>query len=84
VGQATVPAISPEEEIGFMNIDRTDFASLSRAAQIRNLEVEGFVVFPGILTPELMGPAIVFTRGFFQRTKLGSPGISLHTDARRS
>ena len=28
----------------------------------------------------LMGPDIVFTRGFFQRTNPGSPGISLHTD----
>ena len=29
---------------------------------------------------ELMGPDIVFTRGFFQRTNPGSPGISVHTD----
>ena len=29
---------------------------------------------------EMMGPDIVFTRGFFQRTNPGSPGISLHTD----
>ena len=29
---------------------------------------------------ELMGPDIVFTRGFFQRTLPGSPGISMHTD----
>ena len=29
---------------------------------------------------ELMGPDIVFTRGFFQRTHPGSPGISMHTD----
>jgi hypothetical protein len=29
---------------------------------------------------ELMGPDIVFTRGFFQRTLPGSPGISIHTD----
>ena len=28
----------------------------------------------------LMGPDIVFTRGFFQRTHPGSPGISMHTD----
>ena len=28
----------------------------------------------------LMGPDIVFTRGFFQRTNPGSPGISVHTD----
>jgi hypothetical protein len=29
---------------------------------------------------ELMGPDIVFTQGFFQRTLPGSPGISMHTD----
>jgi len=29
---------------------------------------------------DLMGSDIVFTRGFFQRTHPGSPGISMHTD----
>ncbi len=29
---------------------------------------------------QLMGPEIVFTRGFYQRTLPGCPGISLHTD----
>src|SRR5262245_43280365 len=29
---------------------------------------------------DLMGPEIVFTRCFFQRTRPGSPGISMHTD----
>lgn len=29
---------------------------------------------------QLMGPDIIFTRGFFQRTRPGSPGISMHTD----
>ncbi len=128
----TIPPIAPEEEIGFMNLDRTDFASFTRAQQIRHLEVEGYVVFPGILPKdviarvkqemsdadmghtsystqqsrsveqpqwtsravceligfppmiefltELMGPDIVFTRGFFQRTWPGCPGISMHTD----
>jgi hypothetical protein len=127
-----VPPISPDEEIPFMNIDETDFSSMTRPQQIRHLEVEGYVVFPEILTPEiidrikseladaemnhtsyseyqtrsvtqpqwlsravaeligyppmiefltdLMGPDIVFTRGFFQRTLPGSPGISMHTD----
>ena len=28
----------------------------------------------------LVGPDLVFTRGFFQRTLPGSPGISMHTD----
>jgi len=129
---APVPAINPDDEIPFMNIDTTDFRSMSRAEQIRHFEVEGYVVFPEILKPDtiarlkgelagaemsstsysvnqtrsvtqpqwlsravaeligfppmidflkdLMGPDIVFTRGFFQRTQPGSPGISIHTD----
>jgi ectoine hydroxylase-related dioxygenase (phytanoyl-CoA dioxygenase family) len=127
-----VPAINPDEEIPFMHIDRTDYSAMSRAQQIRHFEVEGYVVFPSILTADiiarinremaeaemfhtsysvnqtrsvtqpqwqsravaeligyppmidfltdLMGPEIVFTRGFFQRTQPGSPGISMHTD----
>lgn len=132
MSQSPVPNIAPEEEIGFMNVDDTDFSSIDRCEQIRRLEVEGYVVFPKILPPELidrlkseladaemshtsysvnqtrsviqpqwvsraaaeligfppmidfltdlMGPEIVFTRGFFQRTLPGSPGISMHTD----
>jgi ectoine hydroxylase-related dioxygenase (phytanoyl-CoA dioxygenase family) len=128
----SVPPIAPEEEIDVLNIDTTDFATLSRPAQIRQLEVEGYVVLPSTLDADtigrvkreladvemshtsysvyqtrsveqpqwlsrtaaeliahpptidfltdLMGPEIVFTRGFFQRTLPGSPGISMHTD----
>ncbi len=123
---------TPPIEVDFMHVDETDFASMSRAEQIRHLEVEGYVVFPRLLTPEviervkreladaemshtsystqqtrsvvqpqwisqaaaeligypplidfltdLMGPEIVFTRGFFQRSLPGCPGISMHTD----
>ncbi len=115
-----------------MNVDETDFSTMSRAEQIRHLEVEGYVVLPSILTTDviasvkselanvemshtsystqqtrsveqpqwssravaeligypplleflqdLMGPEIVFTRGFFQRSLTGCPGISMHTD----
>ena len=45
----TIPAIDPEEIIGFMNIDRTDYGSFSRAQQIRHFEVEGYVVLPDML-----------------------------------
>ncbi len=127
-----VPAIPPEEEIPFMHVDETDFSSMSRAEQIRHLEVEGYVAFPSLLPADsiarikaeladvemqhtsysvhqtravtqpqwtsravaeligypplidflrdLIGPDIVFTRGFFQRTLPGSLGISMHTD----
>lgn len=123
---------SSDDEIGFMTIEQTDFSAMPRGEQIRRLEVEGYVVFPSILPPDmitrikrelahaemghtsysvhqtrsetqpqwisravceligfppmvefltdLMGPEIVFTRGFFQRTLPGSPGISIHTD----
>jgi hypothetical protein len=132
MNQTQVPPINPEEKIGFMNIDHTDFRGMQRSEQIRHFEVEGYVVFPGVLTADtiarlkrelaaaemsptsysdsqrrsvtqpqwlsravaeligyppmieflthLMGPDIVFTRGFFQRTLPGSPGISMHTD----
>ena len=130
--QTKIPPIDPEEQIPFINVDQTDFRSMTRPEQIRYFEVEGYVVFPEILdaetieklsaemadaemTPksysqyqttsavepqwhsrtvgelvgyppmiefltELMGPDIIFTRGLFQRTHPGSPGISMHTD----
>ncbi|MDA1018444.1 MAG: hypothetical protein O3A00_28805, partial [Planctomycetota bacterium] len=126
------PAIHVESEADFMNIDTTNFSSMSRPEQIRHLEVEGYLVLPSILTQDviqklkseladaemshtsysvnqtravtqpqwisrttaeligyppmiefltqLMGPDIVFTRGFFQRSLGGCPGISMHTD----
>jgi hypothetical protein len=129
-GPVTQPP--PEDEVDFMTLDETDFASMSRPEQIRHFEVEGFVVFPEILPPELiakvkaemadaemghtdyseaqtrsvgqpqwhsqtvaeligyppmiefltdlLGPDIIFTRGFFQRSLPGCPGISMHTD----
>ena len=127
-----VPPIDLVNEPDFMTVDQTVFFSMSRAEQIRHLEVEGYVVFPEILKSDLiaklkseladaemthtsysvhqargvkqpqwqsrcvaeligyppmiefltdlMGPDIVFTRGFFQRTHPGCPGISMHTD----
>lgn len=123
---------TPDDDIGFMQLDHTDWSQFTRAQQIRHFEVEGYVVLPSIIPPAqiariqqelaaaemghtsysaaqtrstvqpqwlsraaceliglppmidfltaLMGPDIVFTRGFFQRTLPGSPGISMHTD----
>jgi ectoine hydroxylase-related dioxygenase (phytanoyl-CoA dioxygenase family) len=42
-------------------------------------ELIGYPPMIDFLT-DLMGDDIVFTRGFFQRTLPGSPGISMHTD----
>lgn len=127
-----IRSTSPLVDADFMNIDETDFAAMSRPEQIRHFEVEGYLVLPSILTPDvigrlknelahaemshtsystqqtrsveqpqwlsrtaaeligyppvidfltdLMGPDIVFTRGFFQRSLPGCPGISMHTD----
>ena len=126
------PIIKDDEKLGSMKIDDTDFDSMTRSAQMRQLEVEGYLVMPNVLDQDqirclkkelaeakmdhksysihqtfsvtqpqwisravaeligfkpiidfiqsLTGPDIVFTRGFFQRTHPGSPGISLHTD----
>lgn len=52
--QTTVSPMAPEEVIGFMNIDRTDFAGTSRAEQIRHLKVEGCVVFPPIFAADVI------------------------------
>lgn len=124
--------MTDHEEVDFMTICQTDFATFTRPQLVRHLEVEGFAVFPEILPPDLiakikaeladiemthtsysecqtrsnvqpqwysrvaaeligyppmieflkhvMGPDIMFTRGFFQRSLPGCPGISIHTD----
>ena len=43
-----------QSEVDFMRLDETDFASMSRPEQIRHFEVEGYVVFPSILPPDLI------------------------------
>jgi len=124
--------MTDHEEVDFMTLCRMDFTTFTRPQLVRHLEVEGFVVLPAILPPDLiakikaeladiemthtsysecqtrstvqpqwysrvaaeligyppmieflkhvMGPDIMFTRGFFQRSLPGCPGISIHTD----
>ena len=48
----TTVKIDPAEEIGFMELDQTDFANFTLSQQIRHLEVEGYVVFPDLLEAE--------------------------------
>ena len=48
----TTIKIDPEEEIGFLELDKTDFASFTLSQQIRHLEVEGYVVLPEVLAAE--------------------------------
>jgi len=47
--ETTTVKIDPAEEIGFMHIDPTDFASFTTAQRIRHLEVEGYVVLPDMI-----------------------------------
>ena len=42
------------EEIARARRDETDWASLTRAGQIRSIELEGYVVIPGLLSPETL------------------------------
>jgi len=46
--------IDPAEEIGFMNIDETDFSKFTLGQKLRHLEVEGYVVLPDVLDAESM------------------------------
>ena len=45
----TVRAPAAGDEVDFINLCETDFGAMSRAQQIRHLEVEGYVVLPEIL-----------------------------------
>src|SRR5438552_10228133 len=47
--KATRVHIDPHEEIGFMNIDETDFSKFTLGQRIRHLEMEGYVVLPDVL-----------------------------------
>ena len=49
----TVTPPAPEDEVNFINLDTTNFKTMSRAEQIRHFEVEGYLVLPDILSPEL-------------------------------
>ena len=41
--------IDPEEEIGFMHVDQTDFDAFTLGQRLRHFEVEGYVVLPDVL-----------------------------------
>ena len=43
------------EEIGFINVDETDYSSLSLGERIRRFEVEGYVALPGMLDADHIG-----------------------------
>ena len=43
-----------KEQIAIAPRDETDWSNLTRAAQIRNIELEGYVVLPDLLSPETL------------------------------
>ena len=49
--ESEMEKIETEEEIGFMNLDGTDFRALTRPEQIRHLEVEGTLCSQNSLIP---------------------------------
>jgi hypothetical protein len=48
-------ATNPQESLSAARRDTTDWAGLTRAQRIRHLELEGYVVIPDLLSPELLG-----------------------------
>ena len=46
--------IDPEEEIGFMHVDETDFSTFTLEQKIQHLEVEGYVILPDMLDMSTM------------------------------
>ena len=70
--------LDPEEEIGFMRVDDTDFGSLTLSQLIRQLEVEGFVVLPGMLDTAPIARSRVIVWAFEHLAGSPQAGI-LHT-----
>ena len=75
-----------KQELGAAEMGHTSYSvNQTRSAtqpQWLSTAVAELIGYPPMIDflSDLMGPDIVFTRGFFQRTLPGSPGISLHTD----
>jgi ectoine hydroxylase-related dioxygenase (phytanoyl-CoA dioxygenase family) len=92
-GYVVLPGILPAEivdsirrEMADAEMWHTDYsAAQTRAVQQPQWTSRSaceLIGFPPMIEflHDLLGPDIVFTRGFFQRTLPGSPGISMHTD----
>ena len=75
-----------KSELAEAEMDHTSYSVYQTRAAVQPqwtsrgvAELIGYPPMIEFLT-DLLGPEIVFTRGFFQRTLPGSPGISMHTD----
>ena len=71
--------IDPEEEIGFMKVDETDFSQLSLGERIRHFEVEGYVVLPDVISP----PQLERLRGELADVPMQHKDYSVHQTVSR-
>jgi hypothetical protein len=51
----TTKATNTRESVAHARRDTTDWASLTQAERVRSLELEGYVVLPDLLSPEVLG-----------------------------
>jgi len=73
-------------ELSGIEMDHTDYSENQTRSVVQpqwhSKAAAELIAYPPMVDfiNDLMGPDIVFTRGFFQRTLPGCPGISMHTD----
>jgi hypothetical protein len=92
-GYAVLPGILPaadirriKEELADAEMSHTSYSECQTRSvtqpQWVSTAVAELIGFPPMIDflTDLLGPDIVFTRGFFQRSLPGCPGISIHTD----
>lgn len=92
-GYVVFPSLLPADliqqiktEMADADMNHTSYSTQQTRAVVQpqwtSRAVAQLIGFPPMIDflSDLMGPDIVFTRGFFQRTLAGCPGISMHTD----
>ena len=92
-GYLIIPKVLNEREINDVKVGMSDAEMLHtdystkqtrsvKQPQWHSRAVAELIGHPVIIDflNDLMGPEIVFTRGFYQKSLSGCPGISLHTD----
>ena len=92
-GYLIIPKVLNEREINDVKVGMSDAEMLHtdystkqtrsvKQPQWHSRAVAELIGHPAIIDflNDLMGPEIVFTRGFYQKSLSGCPGISLHTD----
>ena len=92
-GYLVIPNVLNGQQINDIKIEMSDAEMLHtdystkqtrsvKQPQWHSRAVAELIAHPAIIDflNDLMGPEIVFTRGFYQKSLSGCPGISLHTD----